>query len=54
MFLLSYLFKEQNFQISPILLENAIAHLQHVFAIKIWLERQACCNTSEKPEGGKF
>lgn len=54
MFLLSYLFKKQNFQISQILSGSANVHLQRVFAFKIWLERQASCNASKKPADGKF
>lgn len=54
MFLLSYLFKKQTFQISQIPSRSANISLQRVFAIKIWLEGPACCNTSEKPAGGKF
>lgn len=54
MFLLSYLFKKQNFQISQILSGSANIHHQRVFAIEVWLERQACGNASEKPADSKF
>ena len=53
-FVLSYLFKKQTFQIPQIPSRRANVHLQHLFALKIWLEGQARCNISEKPADCTF